>query len=472
MYIFISHSSSDAALASEVCDILESSGNTCFLAPRDIRSGYVYAEEIVNGIDKSDALLLLLSQKSNQSPHVLREIERAVSKSIDIIVYKLEEVELTKSMEYFLMAHQWINAKPETQYIDLADCIKNLQVKAERGRNPQSTADKGNVLSVSSDKKSKGKILSVLSAACIVLVLAALLVLTTSGNSKNDSGRKVTEANNNKEAIDIKAGDRIEFGSYNDEPITWCVLKVSDDGDEAVMISKDILTMKAYDAPDSGKYNYDGDKDYWSKDSEVSSDMELQARVRGNSDWEGSTIRAWLNSDDESVKYTGQAPSASAMSELKNGYNNEAGFLHGFTEDELAAIKTVDVETKGNALSSGSDTSEAGDEKVIVTKDKVYLLSLEELEWFKENDISILSVPTDAAIEKDESGWYKIYSLDYGVCEYYWWLREPVSGSSSKCYMVGNGYTDDNILEYATGAEGFGIRPAITVDLQSECIKK
>lgn len=52
--------------------------------------------------------------------------------------------------------------------------------------------------------------------------------------------------------------------------------------------------------------------------------------------------------------------------------------------------------------------------------------------------------------------------------EYYWWLREPVADSSSKCYMVGNGYWEENIIENIVGLEGFGIRPAITVDLTSD----
>lgn len=55
MYIFISHSSKDATVADEICNILESNDNTCFLAPRDIRSGYEYAEEIVNGILSHDS---------------------------------------------------------------------------------------------------------------------------------------------------------------------------------------------------------------------------------------------------------------------------------------------------------------------------------------------------------------------------------------------------------------------------------
>ena len=61
MRIFISHSSKDAELAAKVCEKVEAGGHSCFLAPRDIRSGCEYAEEIINGIDGSDVLLLLLS---------------------------------------------------------------------------------------------------------------------------------------------------------------------------------------------------------------------------------------------------------------------------------------------------------------------------------------------------------------------------------------------------------------------------
>ena len=102
MQIFISHSSRNAAEASAICRLLEESGTRCFIAPRDIRTGKEYAEEIVNGLDGSAAVILLMSEAANHSPHVLREVERAVSKSIPILVYKLEEVALSKSMEYFL----------------------------------------------------------------------------------------------------------------------------------------------------------------------------------------------------------------------------------------------------------------------------------------------------------------------------------------------------------------------------------
>ena len=111
MYIFISHSSTDAKTAQDLCAYIEENGNDCFLAPRDIRPGCEYAAEIIEGVDRSDAVLLVLSNASNQSPHVLREVERAVTRSIPILVYKIEDVELTKSMEYFLMTHLWMYSK-------------------------------------------------------------------------------------------------------------------------------------------------------------------------------------------------------------------------------------------------------------------------------------------------------------------------------------------------------------------------
>ena len=63
MYIFISHSSKDAAMASDICEFLEKNGNRCFLAPRDIRSGCEYAEEIINGVDTADACYVVKRSK-------------------------------------------------------------------------------------------------------------------------------------------------------------------------------------------------------------------------------------------------------------------------------------------------------------------------------------------------------------------------------------------------------------------------
>lgn len=476
--IFISHSSKDEKIAAELCEYLERHGKTCFIAPRNIRYGRDYAEEIIDGIDHSQALVLLLSNHSNQSAHVLREVERAVSKSIPIITYKLEDVELSKSMEYFLMTHQWMDAEKNGVFSDVLECINDIEGNNAKNNiiNQQETVlDKAQTVRAAEPLKKKPAVPYMIAGVlAIICIVAVVLVFWQKKDSSRDmtAGNSVASHNRDENSTidtentintentkkEIKVGDIINFGSYNNEIIEWRVLKLSDDKKEAVLISKDILCMKAYDAAESGAYNSDGTNDYWKQVTEADSNMELQAMVRGNSDWRTSNIRTWLNSSDEVVKYEDQKPAVTAMSEKHNGYDLEAGFLNGFTEEEREAILEVENVTRGNELS---------EDKTVKTTDRVYLLSVEELEWFEEAGISMLAQPTEAAIEQSESKWYDQYVMESRGIEYYcWWLREPVEGYSSKCYLVGNGFLEENIWNRNVGLEGFGIRPAITVDLE------
>ena len=106
--VFISFSSKETAEAIQVCELLEQNHISCFISTRDLVSGREYAEQLVQNIDEVKAVVLLLSNNSNNSPYVPREIEYAVSHKVPILVHALEEVSLSKSMEYYLMTHQWI----------------------------------------------------------------------------------------------------------------------------------------------------------------------------------------------------------------------------------------------------------------------------------------------------------------------------------------------------------------------------
>jgi len=440
MQIFISHSSKDGGVANRLCEYLEKKGEKCFLAPRDIRLGKEYAEEIIRGIEQSDAMVLLMSEDANQSPHVLREVERAVSKSVPVFVYKLEEVELSKSMEYFLMTHQWLEVQNRNDFSVVWEAVCGL----EKEETVSATVRQKNA------KGSRGWIVG-LAVVVLLLVLTGLVIWQNgAGKGKQDK------------VCVYEVGDTLTFGTYNDEPIEWRVLRISEDGNTAVLIAKDILAFKAFDAAESGTYNENGEEDYWVSGSEADTDLEIQRLVRGNNDWSVSNIRTWLNAGTEVVYYADQPPMAAAMSEKKNGYHNEPGFLYGFSKEELAAIVPTMVKTDGNALS----------EDEIVTEDLVYLLSSEELVWFEEAGISKLAKPTQAALERDQSNWYDIEVSAFGTEEYYWWLRNPVEGTTSTCYMVNSGYTYDELTKANAGLEGYGIRPAVTVNLQADWFRE
>jgi hypothetical protein len=78
--VFISYASQDVAVADAIVGTLERHGVACWIAPRDVKPGAVYADAIVRAIAAAPALVLVLSQNSVASSHVGKEIERASSK--------------------------------------------------------------------------------------------------------------------------------------------------------------------------------------------------------------------------------------------------------------------------------------------------------------------------------------------------------------------------------------------------------
>jgi hypothetical protein len=77
---------------------------------RDVRPGAPYANEILEAIRDSRILVLVLSESSNKSSHVMREVERAVDGGIPIIPFRIEDVLPNGSLAYFLGAVHWLDA--------------------------------------------------------------------------------------------------------------------------------------------------------------------------------------------------------------------------------------------------------------------------------------------------------------------------------------------------------------------------
>lgn len=432
-HIFISHSSSDAKQAEALCGYLEKRNKKCFIAPRDIRSGHEYAEELLDGIDNSYVVILMLSEKSNTSPHVLREIERAISKNIPVIVYKMENVTLSKSLEYFLMTHQWMDAKDSMDYERIYESVCGF-----------SDGNTGSVKPVENDTKKRKKA-PVIIGMVLGIIIVGLVVFFICRPKNNDAPSPNI---NNDVDYGIKTGDTFELGTYNDEKIAWSVLRINTDG-TAVLVADKILTFKAFDASESGaSYEYNGETYLPSADN--ADDFELLVQTQGNNDWSTSNIRTWLNSDSKVVEYKDGIPVSKAMADRMNGYNTEPGFLYGFTDEEKNILTEVENKTNGEE---------------IVSKDKVYLLTKADIDDFEKAGISIYASPTDAAVKNNESSYYKEYKDMLHMDEYYWWLREPVEGTPYKCYFVTSGYEQDMFAARAVNVESFGIRPAITVDI-------
>jgi hypothetical protein len=108
--VFLSHSHVDKVFADAICHKLEADGIRCWVAPRDIRPAEDWAESIINAMEAAKVLVLVFSSASNSSPQVRREVERAVNKGLHVLPFRIENVPLSKSLEYFISTQHWLDA--------------------------------------------------------------------------------------------------------------------------------------------------------------------------------------------------------------------------------------------------------------------------------------------------------------------------------------------------------------------------
>src|SRR5690606_31159563 len=114
--------------------ILEQNGISCWIAPRDITPGLDFAEAIIDGIKSSKLFILVYTASSNNSRQVIREVDRAVHTGIPVINLKLEEVPMSKQLEYYLSSVHWLDARVpplEQQITRLSKVVKMLLSKDE-----------------------------------------------------------------------------------------------------------------------------------------------------------------------------------------------------------------------------------------------------------------------------------------------------------------------------------------------------
>ena len=118
-HIFVSHSSKNTKDIHHLVQGLQEEGLEHWIASRDIQPGAGWATSIMNAIESSNVILLLLSESANSSQQVSREIEEAVRLNIPIIPVIMGSFKISKGLMYFINSHQWIDAanKPASEWI-------------------------------------------------------------------------------------------------------------------------------------------------------------------------------------------------------------------------------------------------------------------------------------------------------------------------------------------------------------------
>ncbi|MCT4612430.1 MAG: DUF6273 domain-containing protein [Clostridia bacterium] len=270
----------------------------------------------------------------------------------------------------------------------------------------------------------------------------------------------------------LEIGEYVNLGNYNSQVIKWRVIHKEDiNGDgksEYMLLSDKTLSIKNLDGAESGTFSQ------LSNVAAISDDREKF----GSNNWEFSNIREWLNSEKE-VNWTGAIPSSESFWDSKNGYENELGFLNGFTEAEKRLIqpvmhKTLITKFDGEELEKDGGTADHTinlgtidlaisnyDDSIYKNiKDKVFLLSLKEAHdyIYSESKLGaeyLAAYPTTEAVNNSE---YKDALINESV-KWNTWTRTPRTDTSNSFrYIDING----NVKDSSTSGLN-GVRPAIYI---------
>jgi len=183
--VFISYASEDREIGLSICNGLEDEGISCWIAPRDILPGMVYAEAIIKGIDSAKVLVLVFSSHANASPHIIREVERAVHNNAIIIPVKLEKIDPSPALQYYISAPQWIDATKDPYEFPIELLVR--AVRAHIPDVPEKTITDNNTTTVSAPHTSASALKHVgnpkMRKNRIIVALVILTLLCVTGLS-------------------------------------------------------------------------------------------------------------------------------------------------------------------------------------------------------------------------------------------------------------------------------------------------
>ncbi len=115
MKLFLCHSSDDAAVVTEIRDILEGQhGVSCWMAPRDIPGGAAYEECVIEAIKGASSVVVFISSSSIRSREVKKEVQQAAKRNKPFLPVAIDGTlpeDLPEILEYHLSGPQWIFAK-------------------------------------------------------------------------------------------------------------------------------------------------------------------------------------------------------------------------------------------------------------------------------------------------------------------------------------------------------------------------
>lgn len=107
--MFISYRSEDRDAAERICAGLERENISCWIAPRDIPPGKEWPAAIFEGIQSARVFVIVLSSNSRNAKQIAREAELADRQGLNLIAFRVENIEPPPALSFFLGNLQWLD---------------------------------------------------------------------------------------------------------------------------------------------------------------------------------------------------------------------------------------------------------------------------------------------------------------------------------------------------------------------------
>jgi PQQ-dependent catabolism-associated CXXCW motif protein len=126
-HVFISHASENRDEANELVALIESKGMTAWIAPRDVRPGFDYSEELQRALENCAAFVVIVTADANTSPYVRAETEMAFSNQKPMLPVRLADIAPAPGLAFFLKIRHWTDAYGAKREAALARLVLELQ---------------------------------------------------------------------------------------------------------------------------------------------------------------------------------------------------------------------------------------------------------------------------------------------------------------------------------------------------------
>ena len=127
--VYISYAVRDKVVADAACACLEARGLRCWIAPRDVPPGLSRADALARAIGAAGVFVLVWSASSNASEQVIREVALATEARIPVLPFRIQDVQPSKEIGYFVRTIHWLDALTpplEKHLRTLADSVQRL----------------------------------------------------------------------------------------------------------------------------------------------------------------------------------------------------------------------------------------------------------------------------------------------------------------------------------------------------------